>query len=243
LRHGAGGTVLGEGSSLVINSPKSVPLARLASDLARARGAQQFSVLTGSLPCEETFNVLLARDQASLCNLDEFAQLARKLDVACPTDENDAEPEDVARAMQTFSEQTATGHLVVTLGPQGAVVFDRQTKIVRHVCLRRRHHKTVQAWVEREPHLVNAVGDHFTAAFVFTYASSKARSRRLTEAVRWASINAVKRIAPQLEPRRSWFSVTVLLEPPSHDTDSHQTSAPHYPLGPVPNPPLNADRV
>jgi hypothetical protein len=194
---------------MLINSPKSAQLAALASRAAQRCGAPQYSVLTGSLSMEHTVDTLLARDRASVCNLREFAAISEHLGVkGCPSDEETAEPERVAKAMLEVAKRQTTGHLIVTLGRRGCLVLERSSRSVRHVHLKPRFYSLVQNLVRQRPRGVNAAGDRFFMGLVLALEMLPAGNGHVTKAAVHASVEAVRRFAPELDPDSSWFAVT-----------------------------------
>ncbi|MCB0111265.1 MAG: hypothetical protein KDE53_35325, partial [Caldilineaceae bacterium] len=197
---------------LVVNSVRSVDLARTVMDEAQRRRIPQYSVLTPSLALNARIALQLQRDRASVCNLSEFALIAAAFGIDCPAHEEGAAVEDVAAVMATVAAQCHSGDLVVTLGGRGCLVGERASGMVRHVVLTDGYRQQVQAYVQAQPACKNGVGDRFFGAFVLAHAFGGTRcTDRTARAAGWASLQMVRQLAPGLAAQRSWVKLTPVL--------------------------------
>jgi sugar/nucleoside kinase (ribokinase family) len=196
---------------LVVNSPKSADLARLVLQTAQKAGAAQYSVLTPSLSVKDRIELLLMRDRASVCNLSEFALLAKALGVDCPTHEDTARWEEVAQAMTELARVCKTGDLVVTLGAHGCLAGDRATGTLVHIGLHPHCWQRVQEHVLANPKRKNGVGDRFFGSFVLSHTlMAQGDGNRTVQAARCASVDMVCQFAPELAPDPNWFALRQL---------------------------------
>jgi sugar/nucleoside kinase (ribokinase family) len=194
---------------LLINSPKSAPVVRALAEAGQRSGARQCSVLTPSLVPRDRLDLLVTRDEISMANLTEFAELAGSLGIASPAEEQHAEVAEVARAMTRFSRQVTTGHLVVTLGARGCVVGDVDTGSLWHVELRPEARWHVRERVAGHRSCINRSGDHFFAGFILAHAQASAGTggpRRLARAAVQASLEVVRGYGLS-QATEDWFSI------------------------------------
>lgn len=192
---------------LAVNSLTSTELARVVMCHAQQAGATQYSVLTPSLALEARIELQLLRDRASVCNLSEFALIAKAFGITCPTQEEIAPLAEVAQAMATLTKQCKTGDLVVTLGARGCLTSDRTTGALVHVALREDCWQTVQEYVLARPERKNGVGDRFFGSFVLAHAFAKPSvPNRTAHAAHWASVEMARQLAPDLSPERNWVA-------------------------------------
>jgi sugar/nucleoside kinase (ribokinase family) len=198
--------------ALVVNSPRSADLAGAILQAAQTTSAAQYSVLTPSLPVKDRVELLLGRDQASVCNLSEFDLLARAFGLTCPAEEETAHLEEVAQAMARLAAMCKTGDLVVTLGAQGCLAGDRATATLMHIKLDSHHWQQVQSHVLAHPARRNGAGDRFFGSFVLSHILA-AQAQRTVEAACSASADMVRQLAPGLRPRLNWFALRRLPQP------------------------------
>ncbi len=158
-------SVVSPAKALLINSPKDRCLTQLASDVAQAGGAVQYSVLSLSLPMADQISLLLARDTASVCNLAEFHQLAGALGYACPSDETSADLMAIAFVMAQVAHAHAAGDLVVTLGARGCLAADQAAGAIAYIGLRPVRAIEVQRFVRMDTERRNGTGDRYFGSF------------------------------------------------------------------------------
>jgi sugar/nucleoside kinase (ribokinase family) len=200
--------------ALAINSPRSADLARAVLQAAQKTSAAQYSVLTPALPVQDRIELLLGRDRASVCNLSEFALLARAFGLACPADEETVRPEELAQVMAQLARMGKTGDLVVTLGAQGCLAGDRATGTLVHIGLHARHWRHVQEHVRAHPERRNGAGDRFFGSFVLSHLLAAHNSgNRTVQAARSASADMIRQLAPALRPHPNWFALRRLPQP------------------------------
>ncbi len=198
---------------LIVNSLRSVDLARTVMDEARRRGAAQYSVLTPSLALDARIELQLRHDQASVCNLAEFALIADAFGITCPTDEECAALAEVAAAMIALAGHGKSGDLVVTLGRRGSLVADRACGTITHVALQEHYQQQVQAHLQAQPARKNGAGDRFFGSFVLAHAFAKRRcANRAARAAAWAAVEMVRQLAPGLQPDGRWVTLTHLAD-------------------------------
>lgn len=191
---------------LVVNSPKSVDLARGVLQAARKAQAQ-YSVLTPSLSLHDRIELLLKHDQASVCNLSEFALIAKTLGIECPSHEESAPLDEVAQAMALVAHHCKTGDLVVTLGARGCLAGDRATGSLVHIGLQPHHWQRVQDEVRMHPDRKNGIGDRFFGSFVLAHRlAASGCGNRTAHATRHASLEMIHQLAPELAPELNWFA-------------------------------------
>jgi sugar/nucleoside kinase (ribokinase family) len=196
---------------LVVNSPKSVDLAHVTLQHAQKAGAAQYSVLTPSLSVPDRIERLLGRDRASVCNLSEFALLAKAAGVDCPTQEETARCDEVAQAMAELAQRCKTGDLVVTLGARGCLAGDRTTGTLVHIGLHAHWGQRVQEQVRTHPERKNGIGDRFFGSFVLSHTLlAPGHGNRTVQATRRASVEMVRWLAPELAPDLNWFALRQL---------------------------------
>ena len=184
---------------LVVNSPKSIDLARRVIDVATQRARAQYSVLTPSLSVADRIELLLMRDQASVCNLSEFALITK-------ANEESAQLEDIAQAMVELTRGCKTGDLVVTLGARGSLVGDRATGSLVHVGLQPRFWQQIQSLGSTHPERKNGIGDRFFGSFVLSHRLTSHRNgNRTVQAACQASLDMVRHLVPHLSPKLNWL--------------------------------------
>lgn len=192
---------------LVVNSPKSIDLARSVIGVATQRGQAQYSVLTPALSLTDRIELLLTRDCASVCNLSEFALITKALGIDCPSNEESARLEEIAQAMAELARVCKTGDLVVTLGARGCLAGDRSTGVLVHVGLQLDHWQQVQSLGLMHPERKNGIGDRFFGSFVLSHHLVSAQhGNRTVQAASRASLDMVRHLAPNLAPKLNWLA-------------------------------------
>lgn len=198
----------GSGIAL-INSCKSVETVRRFSDAALIAGFPQYSVINGALPLAERVALLLARDTASVCNLEEFSALSTELG-GVADDERTANLEWVALAVAGFAVKQETGDLAITLGSRGTLIADRGTGLIAHVALAANYREKVNHVLRCRPDLVLGSGDRWFAAFVASHSAFRGnpctQSRAVASALD-ASASVVNSYSPRLQATTKWFTV------------------------------------
>lgn len=209
------------GGLALINSCKSLDLTRRFSDAAREAGLTQYSVVNRALPVGARRTLLLARDAASVMNLQEFAELMnhgrqeKSATPAVPADENTANLERVADALARLGREAETGDVVVTLGARGCLVADRTTGLIAHVCLASAHRGRVTELLSRFPDRICGSGDAIFAGTVASHSTFTGNPRtesRALRAVLDGTVSVVKSYDASLKATPKWCDVRVFAQ-------------------------------
>lgn len=197
--------------SLLLNSPKSVEVARYAVVRAKTIGVRIYTVLTQSLPMQFRLERVLSSGEVCVCNLGEFAEIAAALGVYCPLDETPAHLLALVKAISEIVRATPCGDICVTLGELGCVIVDSTTGSICHVGLTPIARARVRASIK--PELINGSGDRFFAVFAVEHARlqhSQIENSCMLNASRLACTEVVRNYSPKLHPDRDWFDVRIL---------------------------------
>jgi len=197
---------------VIVNSARSDAVAKAGVQTARRSGALLVTVLTPSTSVDCRLHDLLANSDASVANLADFRELVALFGFDCPGREHFSSVPGVAEAMSKLIDIIPCGHLAITMGESGVVLYDSHRGVIAHVGLIDEARAICRNYLSAAR--IEGIGDAFVANLTVALkflTSTGSESYRVIPAVRRAWMELLEGSNPRfLHPREGWFAVWVI---------------------------------